>query len=157
MTCSEGVGNHKDGVPWPMCPKNTSKVSGCVPNLKPAPTAKAPGLATSLPSQKDWVSGSVCCLCCVLEVEVCQEPSFWLLQSPGTQECKSPAHQSSAIQGYPMSSSQKNQGTSNKNWGARHVYELPSKRRSSSGAQQRENAKMMLTSLKSPEIFIVIP
>ena len=46
VTCSDTEGECKDGIPWPTFPESTSVASRCMPNLKPASTAEAPGLAS---------------------------------------------------------------------------------------------------------------
>lgn len=63
--CKHLSGRPQRWLPYPKFPESTSVTPRCVPNLKPASQAEAPGLANSLPSQTDLgcfnVSG--CCLC----------------------------------------------------------------------------------------------
>lgn len=69
-------------------PRAVLWASRCVPNLKPAPWAKAPAQANRLFLRK---TGCISCLCGALRLEVCQELSLQLWRSCGTQECKSPS------------------------------------------------------------------
>ena len=69
--------------------------SRCVPNLKPAPRARAPA------SQKDRCV-SVCCLCSSLRVAVCQELPFICYSPTGSRNTSVPGLQSQVLKGCPL-------------------------------------------------------
>ena len=99
MTWNEAGEGYKWGAD--LYPQAILQAPGCVPDLKPTPQTKAPGQAQPSVTKKTG-GGSVCSLCSILAMVFSQELSPHLLQSHGTQENKSPGHQSQMIKGYPL-------------------------------------------------------
>lgn len=106
--------------------------SRCVPNLKPAPRARAPA------SQKDRCV-SVCCLCSSLRVAVCQELPFICYSPTGSRNTSVPGLQSQVLKGCPLGSSHKKTGHQT------HVHANSRIYSRCSGVWQRGNMKIAPT------------
>ena len=82
-------------LPYHMFPESTSVIPRCVPNLKPASQAEAPGQANSLPSQTDLgcfnVSG--CCLCSALGWQPANNYLSYCYSCVGPRNTSPPGHQ----------------------------------------------------------------
>ena len=101
---------------WFTFPESTSVVSKCVWNLKPVIKAKAPGLASTLFSQKGWRCISDCCLCSApggcLPITISLVVIYpWDLETQAPQ-LSGPGYQGISSGQQP----QKKQGTRCKNW-----------------------------------------
>lgn len=101
----------------------------CMPNQKTAGQAKVSGQAHRPFSQKDWSCLSVGCLCSALVLIASQELSL-IVTVRGTRNCKLCWPPEQDDQECHVGGNYKKRGIELRNWGTRHMHQLPSRRSS---------------------------